>query len=71
MAQSKLKSRRITIDIGEVTGNINFPDNLTLFDLMAASVILEHVMDNNFTAEQQARARVKVYERIENVEEII
>lgn len=71
MAQLKSKSRRITIDIGEVTANINFPNNLTLFDLMAAYVILEHVMDNNFTAEQQARTRVKVYEHIENVEEVI
>ena len=71
MAQLKSRSRRITINIGEVKGSINFPENLTLFDLMAASVILEHVLDNNFSREQQARARVKVYERIENVEEII
>lgn len=70
MAASKSKEQKITITIGDDRGKIDFKDHPTGFQLMAAKIILQEVLDFHFTGPEQARLALEVYERIENVEEV-
>ena len=69
MAQSKLQNQ-ITIKIYEDKGNIVFKSEPSGFQMMAAKIILEEFIDFHFTAREQARLAMKVYDQIQNVEEV-
>lgn len=69
MAQSKLKNQ-ITIKIYEDRGSIDFKDEPSGFQLMAAKIILEELIDFHFTAPERAELATRVYNQIQNVEEV-
>ena len=69
MAASKLKNK-IIISIFDDKGKIDFKEHPTGFQLMAAYLILKETIDFHFTAPEQAKLMLDVYERIENVEEV-
>ena len=69
MAVSKSKSQKITITISNDNGKIDFKEHPTGFQLMAAYIILQEVLDFHFTGPEQARLTLEVYEKIETVEE--
>lgn len=69
MAQSKLRNK-ITISIYEDKGKIEFKEQPTGFQLMAAKLILHESIDFNFTAREQAKLAMRVYDEIHNVEEV-
>jgi hypothetical protein len=64
-----MNGNRITITIKDDRGKIDFKKHPTGFQLMAAYLILKEVIDFHFTAPEQAKLALEVYERIENVEE--
>lgn len=66
MAQSKLQNQ-ITIKIYEDKGSIVFKSEPSVFQLMAAKIILEELIDFHFTAQEEA---IRVYKQIHNVEEV-
>ena len=70
MAASKLKEQKITITIKDNNGKIDFKEHPTGFQLMAAKIILQEVLDFHFTGPEQARLALEAYDRIENVEEV-
>ena len=69
MAQSKLKNK-IIISIYEDKGKIEFKEHPTGFQLMAAKIILQENLDFNFMARDQVKLALRVYDEIQNVEEV-
>ena len=69
MAQSKLKNK-ITISIYEDKGKIEFKEHPTGFQLMTAKLILQETIDFNFTVREQTKLALRVYDEIQNVEEV-
>lgn len=69
MAQSKLQNQ-ITIKIYEDKGSIVFKSEPSGFQLMAAKIILEELIDFHFTAQEKAELAIRVYKQIHNVEEV-
>ena len=69
MAQSKLQNQ-ITIKIFEDKGSIDFKSEPSGFQLMAAKIILDELIDFHFTAPEKAELAIRVYNQIQNVEEV-
>ena len=60
----------ITIRIGEDKGSIDFKEEPSGFQLMAARIILQELLDFHFTMPEQAILATRVYDQIQNVEEV-
>ena len=60
----------ITVKIWEDKGSIDFKADPSGFQLMAAKIILQEFLDFHFTQPEQAQLAVRVYNQIQNVEEV-
>lgn len=52
------------------TYNITFRNDPTLDELTTAFIVLEELIEHNFTKDQQIRSYSKMYHRIVDVEEV-
>lgn len=60
----------ITIKIYEDKGSIKLKEYPSGFQLMAAKIILQELLDFHYTAPEQAILATRVYNQIENIEEV-